>query len=390
MSFNLFDKVYVSPDWAYDNSQNRAVFSAARNTSPYTNMNTLASPGYGTTILHWESSVDNIIGSGEGQHESLAHFIKSLYDNDWSGRIYADSESYHKLFFAWLKVAMPNIDVDAAFILYNITRQRESLVEVDNMASRSFSADRVADADAEVIYTQAEFASAYNAFNAADTIDSSYYTSVRDALRDTLCIEIQLAAYLCGDITITPIAIKGQRIHSKIGFGIVSDLREYIRDNIMTEKVRSMTGVTLNWTDPNWMTSLRAANSDMDFLFDRSYDALVENWEYRVAHWDVGLGWLQWVVDNTNADDANDVELQDVIKGAEGMLNRIDGTNLSNTEIRDTAWEDIIADDITYQGTTKVWHYEYMQEKINTFWIEYLYQLKIAENTTQLNKFSHT
>ena len=390
MSFNLFDKVYVSPDWAYDNSQNRAVFSAARNTSTYTNMNTLASPGYGTDILYWESSVDNIIGDGEGQHESLAHFIKSLYDNDWSGRIYADTESYHKLFFAWLKVAMPNIDADAAFILYNITRQREKLVEVDNMASRSFSANRVADANAEAVYTQSEFATAYNAFNTADTVEASYYTSVRDALRDSLCIEIQLAAYLCGDITITPIAIKGQRIHSKIGYGIVSDLREYIRDNIMTEKVRAMTGVTLDWTDPNWMNSLRAANSNMDFLFDRSYDALVENWEYRVAHWDVGLGWLQWVVDNTNADDANDVELQDVIKGAEGMLNRIDGTNLSNTEIRDTAWADIIADDIAYQGTTKVWHYEYMQERINTFWIEYLYQLKIAENTTQLNKFSHT
>jgi len=390
MSFNLFDKVYVSPDWAYDNSQDRAVFSVERNQHQYTNMSTLASPGYGTEILHWTASIDDIIGSDEGQHESYAHFIKSLYDNDWSGRIYADAESYHKLFFAWLKVAMPNIDVDSAFILYNITRQREKLVEVDNMSSRSFSAIRVADAMAEAVYTQSEFATAYNAFNTADTVEASYYTSVRDALRDSLCIEIQLAAYLCGDITITPIAIKGQRIHSKIGFGIVSDLREYIRDNIMTEKVRSMTGVTLNWTDPNWMTSLRAANSDMDFLFDRSYDALVENWEYRVAHWDVGLGWLQWVVDNTNADDANDVELQDVIKGAEGMLNRIDGTNLSNTEIRDTAWEDIIADDITYQGTTKVWHYEYMQEKINTFWIEYLYQLKIAENTTQLNKFSHT
>lgn len=390
MSFNLFNKVYVSPDWAYDNSQDRAVFSALRHQQPYTNMDPTASPGYGTEILHWAASIDDIIGSDEGQYESYAHFIKSLYDNDWSGRIYADTESYHKLFFAWLKVAMPNIDADAAFILYNITRQREKLVEVDNMSSRSFSAIRVADANAEAVYTQSEFTTAYNAFNTADTVEASYYTSVRDALRDTLCIEIQLASYLCGDITITPIAIKGQRIHSKIGFGIISDLREYIRDNIMTEKVRSMTGVTLNWTDPDWMTSLRAANSDMDFLFDRSYDALVENWEYRVAHWDVGLGWLQWVVDNTNADDANDVELQDVIKGAEGMLNRIDGTNLSNTEIRDTAWADIIADDIAYQGTTKVWHYEYMQERINTFWIEYLYQLKIAENTTQLNKFSHT
>lgn len=392
MSFSLFNKVYVSPDWAYDNAQDRAVFSVNRNQHQYTNMSTLASPGFGTEILHWTASIDDIIGDGDDQYESYAHFMKALYDDDWSGRIYADSASYHKLFFTWLKIAMPNIDRDAAFILYNIIRQRESLVEVDNLSNRSFTANRLSEinTNANAAYTRSEFNTAYDAFNTADTTLASYYTTVRDAVRDDLCIEILIASYLAGDTTIAPLAIKGQRIHSKAIYGIVDDLRRYIRDNIMTEKVRTMTGVTLNWTDETWQTSLQAASTDMNFLFDRTLDAISEDWNYRLLHWDTALDWCQWVIDNTDSDDANDVELQDIIKGSQDMVNRLDAANISNTSIRDTAWTTLINDDINYQGTTKVWHYEYMQEKINTFWIEYLYQLKVANNTTQLNKFSHT
>lgn len=288
-----------------------------------------------------------------------------------------------------MKITFPNIDSSTAFTLYNIIKQREALVMPDNMPNRSFGANRISDRNLDVIYNSSEFEQAYNEFNNNDATTDEYYTSVRNAIRNDLSIEVHLASYFVGLSPISIIAEKGQRLHSKSIYAIVDSIREYIRDNIMTQKVKSMTGVTLNWNDQNWEATLRSSNSNMDFLFNSSYESLSEDWDYRFNNRAYAQAWCQWILDNTTEEDKDDVELADIIRGAQELFVRID-CGSTDPAVRDPAWVNMINDDINFSGTSMIWTNEYLREKINSFWIEYIYQLKSNGDTETLTKLSHT
>ena len=389
MAFNVFNKVYVAPDYAYDAAFNRAIFSAHRNQADYMTYDALDSPGFNSEVLVSKASINDIIGSEEGQYESIAHYLKSLFDSGIEARLYCDEASYMPLFFTWVKIAFPNITADKAFTLYNLIKQREELVFPDNVDNRTFTSYRLQDKANNVTLSKTDFVTQYNEFNAVDTVTDVYYTEVRDAVKDSLCVELQLASYLSGNSPIDAVALKSKRIFTKIIFALIDDLRQYIRDNIMTVKVRNMTGVNIDWDDQNWETTLRAQSSNMDFLFDASLDSVLESSNYRELNIVTAIAWCQWVLDNTSEADAADVELYDLIAGCKFI---VDNSNcLSPDEAtRNAAIATVIQLDIDFEGSTLIFQNEYLREKINTFWIEYIYQLKKANDTDGLVLISHT
>jgi hypothetical protein len=388
MAFNIFNKVYVAPDYAYDVAFDRYVFSAGRNEAEYaSDNNPMDIAGYNTSVLHTSGSINDIIGTGTDDHESIAHFIKSLYDNDIDAKLYCDDASYMPLFFTWLKIAFPDINSDKAFTIYNLIKQRETMVMPDNTNNRTHVTTRLADYNATVILTKTAFVTEYNQFNTDDTVTDAYYTTVRNALKGSFCIELELASYLYGSSTIAVITPKLKRIVSKVLFAVVDDTRQYIRDNILTAKVRTMTGVIINVDDANWEGTLRAESGLMDFLFNSSEDSIVESSSYRTANATIALDWCQWVLDNTVAADSSDAELNDIISGAQWLIDYRD--IFSDTDATSqTSAAALITADIAYQGSTIVFQNEYLREKINSFWIEYIYQLKSA-NSTDLNLISN-
>ena len=389
MAFNVFNKVYVAPDYAYDAAFNRAIFSAHRNQADYVTYDALNSPGYNSEVLVSAESVNDIIGSEEGQYESIAHYLKSLFDSGVEARLYCDEASYMPLFFTWLKIAFPNINTDKAFTIYNLIKQREELVFPDNVDNRTFTSYRLQDRVNNTTLSKTDFVTKYNEFNAADFVEDSYYTEVRSAVKNDLCIELQLASYLSGNATIDTISAKTKRILTKVLFAIVDDLRQYIRDNIMTVKVRNMTGITIDWDDQNWETTLRSQNSNMDFLFDSSLDSILESSDYRELNITTAVAWCQWVLDNTSEADAKDVELYDLVAASQWIVNNANCFS-SDDATRNAAVANLIQLDVDFEGSTLIYQNEYLREKINTFWIEYIYQLKKANNIDGLALISHT
>lgn len=389
MSFNVFNKLYVSPDYAYNAAFNRAIFSAHRNQADYMTYDALDSPGYNSEVLVSTESINDIIGDGDGQHESIAHYLKSLFDSGIEARLYCDEASYMPLFFTWVKIAFPNIDSNKAFTIYNLIKQREELVFPDNADNRTFTSYRLQDRANNITLSKADFLTKYNEFAAADTVSDTYYTTVRDAVKDSLCIEIQLASYLSGNAPINIVATKTKRISTKVLFAIIDDLRQYIRDNIMTVKVRNMTGVVIDWNDQNWETTLRSQSSNMDFLFDASLDSILESSDYRELNITTAIAWCQWVLDNTSEADATDVELYDLVASSQWIVDNANCLSADN-DIRNVAIAALIQLDIDFEGSTLIYQNEYLREKINTFWIEYIYQLKDASNTAELSLISHT
>ena len=389
MAFNVFNKVYVAPDFAYDSAFNRAIFSAHRNQAEYVTYDALNSPGFNSEVLVSKASINDIIGSDEGQYASIAHYLKSLFDSGIEARLYCDGNSYMPLFFTWLKISFPNISSDISFTLYNLIKQRESLVFPDNADNRTFTSHRIQYKDLNPTLTKAEFLSAYNEFNSNDTVSAEYYEEVRNAVRDSLCTEVQLASYLAGDISIDSISVKIKRILTKIVFANVDSLREYIRDNIMTAKVRNMSGVNLSWDDQDWEGALRNSSANMNFLFDSSLDAIMESSEYRDTFIDTAIEWNEWVLANTTESDLDDLELNDIIKGAQFIIKYKDAAS-DDDALRNAALPIAIQFDIDFEGSTVIFQTEYLRDKINTFWIEYIYQLKKSNDIDGLKLISHT
>lgn len=386
MAFNVFKKVYVAPEYAYDVGYNRYIFSTDRD-DDYTS-STLNDPSYDTTVGGW-NTVSDMVGTGEGQYASVAHFLKHLYDTDWKGRIYCDGDSYIQFFCAWLKIAMPNYTNDSAFIVYNLIKQREELVFPDGATPDTWIAPRLADKEAEVVLTKEQFIAKLNEFNTNDTNPDSYYTSIRDEVRDELCVEIQLASHLSGAVGISSLAAKINAIVHKQGFGVIEDIKDYILDNALTPKVRTMTGVTIGWEDQDWEGTLRAQSSNMDFLFSSTIERIIADSTYRTENNAVAIAWCQWILDNTTDDDENDMQLADIIAAAQYI---IDYQNVisTDTSVRDTTAASLLTADMAYQSTSFLFNEDSTREKINTFWIEYIYQMKGANDTTALSKMSHT
>ena len=150
-----------------------------------------------------------------------------------------------------------------------------------------------------------------------------------------------------------------------------------------------MTGVNLNWEDQDWENVLRNANSDMSFLFDSSLDAIMESAEYRDNFIDVAIKWNEWILTNTTEADLEDLELNDLIKGAQFITTYKNAVSTDDT-LRNTALAELIQFDIDFEGSTVIFQAEYLRDKINTFWIEYIYQLKKQNDTDGLKLISHT
>lgn len=394
MAFNLFNKLYVAPDFAYDADVNRINISQRINPNSQgaeikLAVNDVVSSGFGAKQLMNVSTIDQIIGDEENQHQSLAHFIKHLYDEGTEGRIYCDNDSYIQLFLAWIKFAMPNADVDSAFIVYNLTKQRERMVFPENAHNRTHVATRMVWRAEDTPLNKSQFTTAYNDFNTLQAGHDEVWQSILTAAKEELCIEIQLASYLSGAVDITTTSAKTLRMISKNVYGNVEDIKEYILDNIMTAKVRAMTGVTLNWEDQDWEGTLRASSSDMDFLFSTDLERIQAHNEYRFQNDSLAFGWNQWLIDNTTDDDATDMQLADMIKAAEFIMAN-EPINTTDVAARNAACTTLINNDIAYQSTSFCYDSEFTREKINTFWIEYIYQMKQADNTAALSKMSHT
>lgn len=388
MAFNLFKKVYVSPDFLYDNGYNRIIFSQWRNQAEYTKYDVLESPGFETSVLLSTASVNDVVGTEPDQFPSIAHYLKHLYDQGWEGRIYADQESYMPLFFTWLKICFPNIDENAAFTLYNIIKQREMLVFPDNRDTIGFLIPRLNDRNTNVILNKTDFITAHNDFNLNDTATADYYAEIRDAMRSDFCTEIHMASYLANKTTIDDVANKLVRFGTKITFTVIEALKDYIRENIMTERIRTLTGVNLSWDDQDWEGTLRNASPLMDFLFSSSSEAIYADYDYRMRNVSIMIEWLQWIID-IDEQYLDDPDLRDIRTTAEYCLRHSVGFT-TDTAVRNAAAEVAIQEDINFTGTTLVFQTEDFREKVNTFWLEYIYQLSIASNTVELEKISHT
>jgi hypothetical protein len=391
MAFNLFNKVYLAPDYLYDNAYNRIIFSYTRNQAEYLNYESFDFPGLNASVFYSGETVKDIIGENQDQYKSIAHYLYQLHDSGFEGRIYADEESWILIFFAWIKIAFPNIDENNMFIIYNAIKQREELVFPDNRHLKTFMIPRLNQKESNVILSKDQLISQFNDYKLNDTATEDDYLMFRSSIKNDLCVEIQLATYLAGQQDISILKTKIQNIGSKIIFSVLKDIKDYIRENIMTESVQSLTGVTLKWDDQNWESTLKNKSPEMALLFDSSVEAIQSDYEYRYNNVNAALDWYRWVVDNSTTE--NYKELQYVtglsLDVARDIINTADGFN-SNNEISLTACENIIEWDKNRVATTAVFQGEYLKEKINTFWIEYVYQLSRSNDLTTLRKISHT
>lgn len=389
MSLNLFNKVYLCPDYLYDNAYNRIIFSAERNQAAYLNYDSFNFPGLDAEVIHSTASVTDLIGEGDGQFASVAHYVKHIFDSNFEGRIYADEASWIILFYVWSRIAFPNITNEALFTIYNIIKQREELVFPDNRDLSTFIVPRLNARNSNIVLTRDEFIAKMEELKAADTTDVSYYSELNTAIKNSLCVEIQMATYLANKASVDIVAEKLVRFGSKIMFSMVEALKDYIRENIMTERVKSLTGVNLSWNDQNWETTLRSTNTLMDFLFNSSYEAIYSDYEYRSSNLNNALEWCRWVSNITNEEDLKNPDLRDIQATAQHLIKYADGFS-SDEELKKAAAITAIQEDINFAGTTLIFQTEGFREKINTFWLEYIYQLAAANNTLELEKISHT
>ena len=389
MSFNLFDKTYVAPDYMYDADVDRVIFSAYRNQAEYIDYRSLNSVGFGTEVKLSTASIDDVVGTDEDQSPSVAHYLRDLYRNRFSGKIFADHYSYMKLFFAWLHIAMPNHTADSAFTVYNLIKQREALVFPDNANNRTFVAPRLNARTTNTVLTKTEFTEALAEFNSNDTVSAQEYADINAEVRSNLCIEIQLASYLSGNTDISIVTEKTNKILQKIIYANIDDIRQYIRDNIQTDKVRTMTGVEIGYDEQDWESKLRAASDEMDFLFRSDQETVVANSEYRESHTSQMLWWCQWLVDNTIETDAVDMHLSDVLSASK-YISAHGGILSDDVSVRQAECLNILEFDIAQQGTTVIYDQEYLRDRINAFWIAYVYELSENNDTDTLAKLSHT
>lgn len=387
MAFNLFNKLYVSPDYLYDNSQTRILFSKMRNQAGYLTYDSLNHSGYAGRVLESKESIYLLVGDGEGQYQSIAHYIVDLYNQGVEGRIYADEESWNAIFFTWIRMALPDCTPAIAFRIYNFIKQREQLVYPDNMAYKSFMDSRLKDRATNKILTQTEFLSAFATFIDADPVDPAYYEQARLTIKDDLCIEVKLASYLAGDTTVDNLAVKIQNITSKLIFKVILDTKDYIRENIMTEHVKAITGINLSWDNQDWEQTLINKSPEMAFMFNTSEDAMVQSVNYRKQNIDKALDWCRWVVDNTDSS-GGDLEWWNISAAAKLF---VEHANIFSVDVdsRNVECAAVIDKDIDFVGTTFVFQVEDLREKINTFWIEYVYQLAKANNIEGLKQISH-
>lgn len=387
MAFNLFNKLYVSPDYLYDNSQTRILFSKMRNQAGYITYDSLNHPGYAGQVLESKESIYQLVGDGEGQYQSIAHYIVDLYNRGVEGRIYADEESWNAIFFTWIRIALPDCTSDVAFKIYNFVKQREQLVYPDNMAYKSFMDSRLKDRGTNKILTRDEFLSAIASFIENDPVDVQYYDQARSTVKDDLCVEVKLASYLAGDATIDNLAVKIQNITSKLIFNILLDAKDYIRENIMTEHVKELTGINLSWDNQNWEQTLIDRSPEMAFMFNTSEEAMVLSMSYRKQNIDKALDWCRWIVDNTDST-GGDIEWWNISAAAALFVEHADIFS-PNADSRNAECTAVIDKDINFIGTTFVFQVDDLREKVNTFWIEYVYQLAKANNIEGLKQISH-
>ena len=389
MSLNLFGKVYLAPDYLYDNAYDRIIFSQERNQAEYLNYDSFDMAGFNSEVIYSGASINNIIGDAEKQYQSIAHYLKHLYDTGFEGRIYADEESWLPIFFSWIKIALPNATNDIIFVIYNTIKQREELVWPDNKDLRTFAVSRLETKNAEVILDKITLIEKLDAFNLQDTADVNFYNDLRLSLMKDLSVEIQIASYLAGVSDISIISDKIKIIYSKVVFNVLNDLKDYIRDNIMTENVKTLTGVDLSWEDQNWQQTLEQKSEDMGFLFDSSVDSLNTTAEYRLSNIDKAIKWCEWVLANFTSDLENDIELFDIKTASQHIVDNANCFSLdSETSLQ--AIQNLIEFDVNYSGTTLIFQTEYLRDKINTFLIEYIYQMKKNNNIEGLKTISHT
>lgn len=389
MSFNIFDKLYLDPDYFYDNAYNRIIFSAERNQAEYLNYESFDFPGLESSVLYSSSSINDLIGEEEGQYTSVAHYIKHLFDIDFEGRIYADENSWIVLFYTWSRIAFPNITNESLFTIYNIIKQREELVFPDNRDLKTFLIPRLNAKTSNLILTKEQFISKIEELKLEDTTEDSYYTQLNADLKNSLSLEVQLATYLAGKSEVDVIADKLVRFGSKVVFSLIESLKDYVRENIMTERVKYLTNVNLEWDDQNWESTLRSSNALMDFLFNSSSEAIYSNYDYRKSNLSVALEWCNWVNSITNEDDLRNPDLKDIKITAE-YVNRYSDIFSDDLEVKNNSIKAAINEDMNFSGTSFIFQTEGFREKINTFWIEYIYQLAIANNNLELEKISHT
>jgi hypothetical protein len=387
MSLNLFGKTYLAPDYLYDNGYDRILFSKERNQAEYLNYESFDFPGLSSAVLKSTASVLDLVNSGE--FESIAHYIKNLYDNNIEARIYADDESWFLIFFTWLRIAFPNITDKTSFILYNLNNQRETLVFADNREFRTFTAARTHDKNQRVFLTKQEFIDKFAEFKKLDTVTDEYYNEVRLNIKTDFCLEIQLASYLSGRCGISTLVEKIKIIGSKIVFNIVDDIRDYIRENLMTEQIQTLTGVVMSWEDQNWKESLVSRSSDMSFLFDYSTEALQNDSDYRLNNINFAIYWCQWIIDNTAPEDINNPDLGSIITACQWAITHKDCFS-SDDQIAQSSVENLIQEDVNFTGTTISFQQEYSRDKINTFLIEYVYQMAKSNDNEGLKELSHT
>jgi hypothetical protein len=388
MPFNIFNKLYVAPDYLYDNSKSRIIFSQKRNEGDYLTYDSLNHSGFVGEALDSKRSVYEIIGDEKGKHVSVAHYLMDLHTKGTSAKIYADEESYMPLFFTWLRLAMPSVDPDAAFIVYNVIKQRERLVSPDNIAAKSFMITRVAERETNKTLSKIEFVDQLASFMESDLADQNFYDKVRPRLLDQFSVEVQLASYLSGRAPIDAIAGKLQSIGLKIAYAVLSDIKDYIRENIMTEHVQSLTGINLRWDDQNWEDTIAAKSPTFAFLFDSSIDSIKQESEYRLYNTAQALSWCQWIVDSTDSS-GGDIEWYDIYQAAQWVIENADVFS-NDVSVRNAQVALCVDRDINLPTTTVIFQNEYLRSKINTFWIEYVYQLSKANDIEGLSKISHS
>ena len=390
MSLNLFGKIYLAPDYLYDNGYNRVLFSKDRNQADYLNYDSFQFPGLNAEMIHSGRSIVDLIGVEPNQYASAAHYLEHLYDSGFEGRIYADEESWMIIFYSWIRMSFPYMDDDTMFTLYNIVKQREQLVWPINRDLQTFMLPRLNNRNTNLVLNKTALLEKINELRNADTITQDVYNAFTNKIKNDLSIEIQLASYLSNSTTIDVLVDKLQRFGSKIMFTMVEDLKDYIRENIMTERVKTLTETNLSWDDQDWETSLRSTNSLMDFLFNSSSEAIYADYNYRMQNISIMFEWAQWVVNITDDSDLQNPDLKDIKSTAEYIVNYYQGVFSEDEDTRKAAIAAAIAEDVAFSGSTFIFQGEDFREKINTFLIEYVYQLSAAGNIEKLKKLSHT
>jgi hypothetical protein len=288
---HLFKRVYLELDDAIDLNVDRYVISETNGVGM---LNDLDNVVYGK-LLGYSKTVGDLIGTDK-DFDNLLQFLNRL-NNDTAtyGKIiiYCDKVTYMYLSISWLKIILPNLDIDTAYGIVSSNMFQTKMFGTSKYVpfARSYRLTQE-----EFYVSQQEFSAVYSSI----TIDRTLYLSFVNLVKSGLSIEFLLASFWYNGDCNTELK---QVANHKLSIGMqvfLTECKTFIIENLLNKQIINQFSPTVDydlsnlhsviedpafdiWFEPSiWQCALLTqANSNSNIMFANitpsQYDKFVQH-----------------------------------------------------------------------------------------------------------------